>query len=113
MKKLEVLTFSIETNQLLEIHQEGIEKSFLLSVDNETSWEPIIKSSTRRCYDDHYGTTDGYQCGVIPNSLSNVINCCYKENFLKCPNYNPNRISECKETYEFVELCYENDDYIL
>lgn len=107
LKQIEVLLFSTDPNMKPQVNYEGLTYSFLLSIDNDTRWEPVIRASTSRCYYDQFGTTDGYQCDVIPNSLYNVIECSYKENFLKCPNYNPNEISECKETYEFLELCYE------
>jgi hypothetical protein len=106
LKELGVLLFSTDPNMKPQVDHKGLSYSFLLSVGNDTSWEPIIRSSTSRCFDDRFGFTDGYQCDVIPLSLFEVITCCYKENFLKCPNYNPKRVSGCKATYEFIELCY-------
>lgn len=84
-EKLGVLIFSTDPNLKPEIRREGIAYSFLLSVDGDTRWEPVILSSTSRCFDDRFGFIDGYDCNTIPMSLYEVIGCCYKQNFLKCP----------------------------
>jgi hypothetical protein len=102
-KSVLVLKFSGDEKTKPEVDPQGLVYSFLLSVGNDTSWEPIVKSSTQRCYDDNYGSVEGYQCDVIPLSLFEIINCCLKENYLKCPVYNPYRLSECQATRQFIE----------
>jgi hypothetical protein len=57
------------------------------------------------------GTNDGYDCDVIPSALFTTIDCCYKENYLRCPVYNPHRLSECAATRQFIEECYGNWRY--
>jgi hypothetical protein len=110
-----ILKFSTDPNVAPELESNGFVASFMLSVDNDTAWEPIVKASTSRCFDDNIGTNDGFECEIIPKSLKRVIECTYKENFLKCPNYNPSHISECKETYEYWEMCLEDfyDSYLV
>lgn len=48
------------------VDPKGIAYSYLLSVGNDTVWEPVTKLSTQRCYDDLVGTVEGYICNVIP-----------------------------------------------
>lgn len=80
--------------------------SFLLSVGNDTQWAPVVTNSVQRCYDDIWGASDGtVLCGFIPISFFDIINCCYIEDYLKCPNYNPYSLSECDYTYKFVKDC--------
>lgn len=110
-EKLGVLLFSTDPNVKPQVSLDALIASFLNSVGNNRLWEPIIKKAFNRCFDDRFGTSDGYLCDVIPSSLESVICCTYKETFLKCPNYNPNGISSCKETREYLEMCYEVDYY--
>lgn len=106
LKKMNVLRFSTDPNLPPEIESAGLIESFLLSVKDSDLWRPVVTSSTNRCYNDNIGNFHGYYyCKIIPNSLFSVIGCCYKENYLKCPTWNPGNDDRCDATRQFVEEC--------
>lgn len=107
LAKSGILIFSNDPNIKPFLDKEGIIVAFLMSVKNNTIWEPIIRSSVGRCYEDFQSTTYGYYCNTIPFTLEQIISCCYKQTFLKCPDYDMKRRG-CKETFDFVQDCYEN-----
>lgn len=109
--KAGIIKLSTDPNVLAEVSAEGLTESFLLSVgvNKIEAWEPLIKSSTHRCYSDNIGASMGNdKCNLIPFSFVRVVECCSKEFYLKCPDYNMER-SGCKEAYEWVELCIEDE----
>lgn len=110
MTNIGMFRYSTDPNILPEIDPEGIIRAFLLSVDNDPIWEPIIRSSTMRCYQDDIGTSAGvFDCGVIPQSFWTVALCAMKENYLKCPNFNANNTKGCDESYQYMQECFELD----
>lgn len=83
----------------------GLIYSFMLSIGNDSAWLPVITASTSRCYDQYGGNDEGMDCGVIPVSIYDVIECSLVENFLKCANWNPYNIAECDYTYQYIQKC--------
>jgi hypothetical protein len=109
LKKNKILLYSTDPNFKPEVNIDAVIISFNESVNGDKEWEPIIKNSFDRCYHDRIGTVDGFHCDVIPKSFYSVLECAYKEQYLKCPNYNPKKLDNCKETLEYADICYEND----
>lgn len=89
----------------IEVDPNGLIYSFLLSVGNDTQWLPVITESTQRCYDDIPNTYENDCSNRMPKQLYSIIDCCYKENFLKCAKWNPFDIKECEYTTEYVSIC--------
>jgi hypothetical protein len=92
---------------LFILDPQSLRDSFLFSVKNEPAWEPVITRSVQRCAYDLIGSSDEYQCEVVPMEFYSIIDCTYKENFLKCPVYNPFKLPECSATRRYVEECIE------
>lgn len=107
-KKIGVLKFPDDPKQPAKIDPEGFVYSFLLSVGNDTAWEPVIRKSTRRCYDDNNGVSTGDICNVPFIFLENIVTCAYKENFLRCPVFNPHRLPQCETSRQFVDECTDD-----
>lgn len=89
----------------VDVDWRGPVYSFMLSIGNDTRWEPLLNSVVGRCNEQFGGTDGSLHCGEIPNSLFDVIDCCYKQNFLQCPTWNPFLIPECQYTFDFVSKC--------
>lgn len=105
LTKMEFLIFSPDPNIKPEVDIKGIIKVYMLSVNNDPAWEPIVQSATQRCFEDSYGLFPGFFCGVIPNSLQELTNCVYKEFFLKCPYWNQKELSRCEAAREYQKEC--------
>ena len=107
--KMQLMTLEreITTGLLLpgKLNEHGFINSFMLSVGNDTQWEPIIKDVVGRCYSQFAGSSSDYYCEIIPYTLWNVAQCCYVELFMKCPNWNPKGLSSCAKTYEYAVKC--------
>lgn len=108
MEKSKVIQFIIHPEVRPTFLPEGLIESFMLSV-NETreNWQPVVRRSVNRCYEDFEGSEDGYDCDeTSPKIIFDVAYCTMKELFLKCPNFNPDRIENCPITYQWVEQCW-------
>lgn len=103
---VKVLSSQTEIAPLLP---DGFIYSFLLSVGNDTAWEPVITGAVNRCYS-QYLDDQGYDCGVIPFSMYSIIDCAYLENYLKCPTWNPQNLRECAFTAEYARKCATPDE---
>lgn len=89
-----------------EVDWLGLVYSFMLSVGNDTQWFPVVNGTSYRCYLSYSETQNGVDCGGIPLNLYDVIGCCYNENFLKCPPWNPHNIKQCDQTWQYVKKCF-------
>jgi hypothetical protein len=108
-KKLGITRFLIDPEIRPEFIPEGLMQSFLLSV-NETDgiWEPVVRRSVNRCFDDLTGYAEGYECfEKIPKMIYEVGFCMHKENFLRCPSWteNPDLKEACDATIKFIKEC--------
>ena len=83
----------------------GYFHNFMLSVGNDSQWEPVFYESIQKCDEQFARSVKGYFCDVIPLSLWAISDCCIRENYLKCPAWNPNGLQKCKYTYEYVLKC--------
>lgn len=92
-------------NRAITVNIAGLVHSFMLSVDNDPLWLPIVTSTTRRCYDDYVNANDELYCGEIPKYLYDIVDCTYIENFLRCPLFNPKKLEQCRLTLEYVDKC--------
>ena len=90
-----------------DIDYNSIMKIFLSSVGYDEQWVPILNEVVPRCYDQFFGSDLGFECYAALDDLYNIITCSYKQNFLKCPSWNPQQIFECQYTYEYVSKCIE------
>lgn len=99
-----------EMKNTSEIHSDKITAAFLLDVNNDTRWQPVVNRSVERCYNDFVGHTDTYQCEVIPRSLYDIADCTYAQNFLQCPVFNYS-IPDCE--YIMLFFYYNCVDVLL
>lgn len=88
-----------------DINVAGIIKSFLSSVDNDLSWEPVLSDSVTRCNDQYGAPGDGYDCGNTPKNFYKVVDCSYVQNFMTCPDWNPSGLEGCQYRMEFYSKC--------
>lgn len=110
LAKVNFLLFSTDPNFKPRINPKGLMEIYAKSVDNDPEWEPILKSSTQRCSDDVGDLVYGYACDVIPDNLSIINFCCYKENFLRCPHVNPKNREKCAICREILVECIADTD---
>ena len=89
-----------------EINFRGLVYSFMLSIGNDSLWDPVVNNVVSRCYDQFGAVGTEFDCDVIPLSLYEVIRCSYNQNFLQCPTWNSHGIEECKYTYDYVSQCF-------
>lgn len=90
----------------VNIEKRNLVYSFMLSIGNDTRWEPYMNTVASKCINENGATDVGYECGgIIPMSFYKVVNCVYKENFLNCPTWNPSGLIDCQYTREYVEKC--------
>lgn len=105
LTKMNFLKFYSDPNIFPLVDIKGIIAVYMLSVDNDPAWLPIIKSSLERCFEDTYGLFPGHFCGVIPESLNQLTECAYTEFFLKCPHWNPKQLARCEAARKFHKDC--------
>jgi hypothetical protein len=104
LRKMEVTIFMIDPDVRPNVNPEGLIQNLLLYATE--MWEPIVRISVNRCFDDLEGTVEQFYCGdTIPMLLLDLIVCIHKENLLNCPTYNPNNLTVCEPTYSFVKEC--------
>lgn len=89
----------------LDIDPNGLIYSFLLSVGNDTKWQPVVTATVNDCNAQYSVNQNGFDCDVIPSNLYSIIDCSYNEQFLKCPNYNPHNLKECEYTQQYIQQC--------
>lgn len=93
-----------------ELDVNGMRLSYLLSVDNDTLWIPVVERSLERCFNE-IDETNKFDCvDQIPMRIYDIIDCAYVENFLRCARWNPNRIKGCADTYEYAKKCLYEDE---
>jgi hypothetical protein len=105
LKEVRFLKFSTDPNIRPVPDVEGYIRLLMQSVDNDPVWEPVIRSSSSRCFYDADGTDNDFICQVVPSTIIYMSQCNFKENFLKCPYWNPYKIEKCQALYELVENC--------
>lgn len=103
-KKLGAL--SDDWNSLAAVNITGLIYSFMLSVGNDSQWEPLITQSVVECNQERFSRkVSQLRCGVLPERLYDVINCVYMQCFVKCPTWNPHGLKNCHRTYQYVNNC--------
>lgn len=109
LTEVNFLQFSTDPNIFPQFNPEGFIKMFLTSVDFDPTWEPSIRSSTLRCYDDMGDLNEGYYCGVIPKYVKDMNLCTFKENYAKCPHWSlKGNHSTCEMCREFMWECHDD-----
>lgn len=81
--------------------------SFMLSVQNNTACEPVVKTSVEQCSMKHPEKIEPVQCEVIPGAFYNVLECSYIENFKNCPVWNPLNLEQCNATMQYARECLQ------
>jgi hypothetical protein len=109
LRRAGILVYSIDPNVRPWVSPEGITTSFFFSTQNNSLWEPVIRTAVNRCCNDFADATYGYDCNVIPYSLTDITNCCYKEIYMKCPEYTFKE-PRCQEAYDWVQECFPTYD---
>lgn len=108
LHRLKILT-SIDSDlglRSFDVDWRGLVYSFLLSVNNDTQWNPVISETVQRCYD-QFSNTNEFNCNSqIPTHLYQIVDCCYLEHFLRCAKWNPFGLKECEFTYKYVQNCF-------
>jgi hypothetical protein len=113
LREVGFLRFSTDPNMMPIPDVQGVIKSYMYSVEDDPTWEPVIKSSASRCFEDSHGIDNEYDCSVVPKSLQYMVQCSFIENFLKCPVWNPKKINECAAAYKYVSECYSVRDTVM
>lgn len=91
----------------VDISSEAMVRSFMLSIGNEERWINVLNQSVQRCYDQFMSLSD-FDCdGRVPLSLFDITDCCYIENYLKCPPWNPSGLKECEYTLQYLSECFD------
>lgn len=106
--RLNVVVNDIKIPGKFKLNLQGFIKSFMMSIENNSKWLPIVSKSSKRCFDDFNEISQEYYCEVIPKYFFDIIDCCYVENFLRCPIYNPKSLRECDYTIRYVDECLRN-----
>lgn len=104
LKKIGILVPSDNSSEPA-VDASRISYSFLLSVGGDIGWQPVINQSVRRCFDQVENTPVQYEyedCPGMPTILNKIVNCCYKENFLRCARWNQSN-EDCVFAYKYVE----------
>jgi hypothetical protein len=109
LNMLQILTSRTEISP---IDPKGFVYSFMMSVGNETIWEPVITNAISRCFTQNEGNDQGFDCGIVSHNIYYIADCAYLEHFLKCPKWNPYGLNECAYTHEFAMKCYQQDLYL-
>lgn len=104
---LDVINFENGTVEKVNIVPKGIANGLMLSIGNDSRWTSVIEISVERCYEQFFDPTPSRFC-AIPDSIFEVIDCTYTQNFMKCPIWNPHGIAECEYTMRYVTECYHN-----
>jgi hypothetical protein len=103
------LKFSTDPNLKPETDSRGFINTLKQSQYYTEVWDPIIESSTRRCYDDcnGYDGSYGYICDVVPDIIVPILKCSTKEHFLKCPeqHWDQSDYTKCAIVREYVQEC--------
>lgn len=103
-KKLGVV--SDDWNSPAGINVTGLIYSFMLSIGNDSQWEPLITQSVVECNQKHFsGESSQLRCDILPERMYDVITCVYTMCFVKCPTWNPYGLENCHRTYQYVNDC--------
>jgi hypothetical protein len=43
--------------------------------------------------------------------IYDIVFCTYKQNYMKCPPWNPHKLAECTQTMNYVERCMDDYNY--
>lgn len=113
LREVGFLLFSTDPNIMPQTNVQGVINIYMTSVQNDPAWEPIIRSSVNRCFDEANAFEFTYECGVIPSSLKFIYECCFIEQFLKCPYWNPDKREECPVIYKYNEECASAAMYVM
>lgn len=105
LNAIKILSSKTEASPL---EASGFIHSFMLSVGNETIWEPVITNAINRCFSQNEGSDQGFDCGIIPVAIYSIADCAYLEHFLKCPKWNPSGLSQCVYTHQYAKECISN-----
>lgn len=91
----------------VDVSTDAIVRSFMLSIGNEEQWIHVISKTVQRCYDQFMSLSD-FDCDDrVPMSLYDITDCCYNENYVKCPTWNPSGLEECDYTLQYFSQCFD------
>jgi hypothetical protein len=111
-KELGLTQFIIDPFVRPNFNPEAVIQMYLYNMrDREMDgiWEPIIRRSVNRCFDDFEGAAEGYRCNeTIPKILDEVKYCAIKEQFLACPDYSKD--DQCSYNLEYMRECWADLD---
>lgn len=97
---------SDDWNSSTDINITGLIYSFMISIGNDSQWEPLIAKSVIECNHRHFSEkTSQLYCKILPERMYDVITCVYKRCFVKCPTWNPHELEGCHRTYQYVNKC--------
>lgn len=89
----------------ININKEALVESYMMSVSNNSVWQPVVEASVSICMERFAGESFDHECHVIPRTLYSVIDCTYIENFMGCPLWNPDNDDQCEFTSQYVQEC--------
>lgn len=57
-------------SSIQEVDFKGLVNSFMMSVDKDIMWLPVVEQSSKMCYDQLAGSNEGWTCGgLLKNSF--------------------------------------------
>lgn len=95
------LIFSTDPNIAPQTNVNGLIDVFLNSRNYDPAWEPIVRTSTVKCYDDAEGMNIGKYCDDLSDSFRYSVICSMRDFFLRCPDqfWNPKKWDHCEKVY--------------
>lgn len=95
------LIYSTDPNIKPQTNVNGLISAFMHSKKYNDVWEPIVRTSTVKCYDDTEGMGRDDSCTDIPGSFSYTVFCSMREFFLRCPDqfWNLENMDRCENLY--------------
>lgn len=99
--------------KIVMISWEGFVDSFMMGLKNDSGWLSIINNSVQSCFYQFAHQDLGNICGdLIPKAMTKTIDCCNKQNFLNCANWNPIESRGCENTRKYVDNCMEDVRFV-
>lgn len=53
--------------------KQWVDRSFLMSIRNDTKWVPVVANPVNRCYNEYSVSDDGFYCEIVPFDFLTII----------------------------------------
>ena len=82
---------------------DGVGNLYMITVGNDPQWEPVVKKVVTRCVNQF--VDDNYDCNFLTKVYPDIVDCISMQNYLQCPGWNPQGLSNCTFNYLLVSKC--------